>query len=161
MPLNRWNKSVLRYYFCRFLATNRPEVQQFVECDRIDLVLQKEMLCAFVEFKLYLKSPRFDPYDHNACGFKGGPSKQNLREFESCIDALHQRRCMTGLSKYIILVYADSIESPARWQTFSRYYDSYQHPNKAVSLRLVDSIGPTEVNRSILKAQLYEVECKS
>lgn len=39
MPLSRWTESVLRYYFCRFLTKSHPEVEQFIECGRIDLVL--------------------------------------------------------------------------------------------------------------------------
>jgi hypothetical protein len=51
MPLSRWTESVLRYYFCRTLATAHPEIEQFVECDKIDLVLSQSPLRAFIEFK--------------------------------------------------------------------------------------------------------------
>ena len=103
MPLSRWNESVLRYYFCRFLATANPEVEQFVECDHIDLVLKSSRLVAFVEFKFDIKPRRFDPCDGSARGFKGAPGAKNRREFQKCINRLHKRRCTTEVSKYVVV----------------------------------------------------------
>ena len=39
MLLSSWNESVLRYYFCRSIATIYQDVAQFIECGQIDLVL--------------------------------------------------------------------------------------------------------------------------
>src|SRR5208282_3472565 len=78
MPLSRWNESVFRYWFCRSVATGNPDVEQFVECDKIDLVLSRGNARAFVEFKFYRHPQRFDPYSGNICGFKGGPDPKNL-----------------------------------------------------------------------------------
>lgn len=67
MPLDRWNESVFRYQFCRFIAAAHPQVEQFVECDRIDLVLRRPPLVAFIEFKLVYADPVED--SHRKCGF--------------------------------------------------------------------------------------------
>ena len=63
MPFDRWNESVLRYYFCRSLAMTYPQAEQFVECDKIDLVLRQPPQVAFIEFKFYRHPRRYDPYD--------------------------------------------------------------------------------------------------
>lgn len=157
MPLSRWNESVLRYYFCRFLATTHPGVQQLVECDKIDLVLRHPPCTAFVEFKFYRHPLRYDPYDGAFRGYKGGPGPKNLAEFEACIDQLHSRRVVRGLSKYVVLVYADPLDGSRPKLRFSRQYDNFRHPDCTVTVRLVDHIGPVEVDNAALQAQLYEV----
>jgi hypothetical protein len=158
MPLNRWNESVLRYYFCRFLAMARPDVEQFVECDKIDLVLGQPPLRAFIEFKFYRHPLRFDPYDGKARGFKGGPGRKNLEEFQACIDLLHNRSSVPDLSKYVVLVYADPTDGSRPNLRFSHHYDEYHHPRNQVAIRLVESSGPIETKEGIVKSQLYEVE---
>jgi hypothetical protein len=42
MPLTRWNESVFRFFYSRAVATRAPDVTQFFECDRIDLVLHRK-----------------------------------------------------------------------------------------------------------------------
>ena len=107
VPLTLWNESILRYCFCRSVANDDTEVKQFIECDRIDLVLSRGTSRAFIEFKFYRHPRRFDPYSGQMRGFKGGPGRKNLGEFQSCIDKLHERRYVPGLSKYVILLYAE------------------------------------------------------
>ncbi len=156
MPLSRWNESVLRYSLCRILAIAHQDVEQFVECDRIDLVLRRSKQLAFVEFKFYVRPPRFDPYDGTANGYKGGPGRQNLAEFRACIDQLHERRSTPELSKWVVLVYADSTDGgPDR--TYAEQYDRYQHPSPDVSLRLADSGEPIQTPEGVVRAQLYEI----
>lgn len=157
MPLCRWNESVLRYYFCRSLATTYPRVQQFVECDKIDLVLRRPPWVAFIEFKFYRLPCRHDPYDGRPCGFKGGPSRKNVREFQTCIDRLHERPFMPHLSKYVVLIYADSIDGSGPKRRFAHYYDDYRHPHDSVSLRRIECSEPFETTDAIVRAQLYEV----
>jgi hypothetical protein len=55
-----------------------PDVCQFVECDRIDLVLHGAEEKVFVEFKFYLHPRKFNPYTGKWSGFKGGPGLKNL-----------------------------------------------------------------------------------
>jgi hypothetical protein len=155
MPLSRWTESVLRFFFCRFVATAYPEVEQFVECGKIDLVLTSPPLRAFIEFKFYRHPLRFDPYNGKEYGFKGGP--KNLEEFQACIDQLHERRTMPNLSKYVVLVYADPSDGRRPKSRFSRYYDDYHHPRDNVALRLVEAGGPFATKEGIVKARLYEV----
>ena len=38
MPLTRWNESVFRFMYSRAVATRAPDIAQYFECDRIDLV---------------------------------------------------------------------------------------------------------------------------
>jgi hypothetical protein len=76
MPLSPWTESVFRYFFCRFLSDAYPDVTQFVECSRIDLVLHWGERKAFLEFKFYVRPCKFDPYTGRSLGFKGGPGSR-------------------------------------------------------------------------------------
>ena len=89
VPLTLWNESILRYYFCRSVANDDPQVKQFIECGGIDLVLSRGTSRAFIEFKFYRHPRRFDPYSEQMRGFKGGPGRKNLGEFQSCMALLH------------------------------------------------------------------------
>lgn len=159
MPLSRWNESVLRYYFCRFLARSSDKVEQRVECDRIDLVLRDLSNIAFVEFKLYLHPPRFDPYGlygAKPCGYKGGAGRKNFGEFEKCVEKLQERQPQGHpLSKYIVLVYADPDDG--RRYRYADNYDNYQHSNAGVPLQLVESSLPISTTEGIVQAKLYEI----
>jgi len=157
MPMSRWNESVLRYHFCRFLARTYPQVEQFVECGKIDLVLRQPPLVAFIEFKFYRLPCRHDPYDGSPSGFKGGPSRKNVSEFQRCVDQLYARPSMPHLSKYVVLVYADSMDGSGPRHGFSHYYDDYRHPRNRVSLRRMECNGPIQTPEAIIRAQLYEV----
>lgn len=98
MPLSRWNESVFRYFFCRFLAEEDPRVTQFVECGKIDLVLRRDSELAFIEFKFYLHPRRYDPYSGEHIGYKGGPGAKNLGELRKCVDDLNAREFRPRLS---------------------------------------------------------------
>jgi hypothetical protein len=155
MPLSRWNESVLRYHFCRFLAGSSHRVEQRVECGHIDLVLRDSSNSAFVEFKLYLHTPKFDPYGPYGAkplGYKGGPGKKNLAEFQMCVDKLHERiRPGPPIPKYIVLVYADPSDRGKQNLTYARDYDDYRHKDSSVPIRPVESEG-------LVNARLYEVD---
>jgi hypothetical protein len=157
MPLSGWNESVLRYHFCRAVATASPGTQQFVECGKIDLVLAQEDLRAFVEFKFYWQPRRFDPYGRPQAGFKGGPSLKNLREFQSCVHQLAERASAPGLSKYVVLVYADRANGSSSGLRFADHYDQYDHPPGRSQIRLLEAGNPIASGEGIVKAKLYEV----
>ena len=157
MPLSRWNESVLRYFFCRCIAVSYPNIKQLIECDGIDLVLRHEPQVAFIEFKFYKHSRRFDPYDESVHGYKGSHGRQNLKEFQACIDQLHKRPSKPNLSKYIVLVYADPTDGSRPHSRFSNQYSDYRQPNKDVVLHLVESIEPIVMNNDAVQAQLYSV----
>jgi hypothetical protein len=157
MPLSRWNESVLRYHFCRFLATDYPDVEQYVECDKIDLVLRQPPKVAFIEFKFYRHPRRHDPYDGRPRGYKGGPGRKNVAEFQACINQLHGRPSASDVSKYVILVCADPTDGSRPNCRFSHYYDDYHHPRDSVSLRRIECSVPFETTDTIVRAQLYEV----
>jgi hypothetical protein len=158
MPLSRWNESVFRYCFCRSLCMVYPQIEQLVECGRIDLVLRQQPLAAFIEFKFYQHSRQFDPYDGRPRGYKGGPSLKNVREFQMCIHQLHERPSVAGLFKYIVLVYADPKDDSRPNCGFSRYYNDYHHPRDGASLRRIECSTPIETTEAIIRAQLYEVD---
>jgi len=157
MPLDRWNESVFRYCFCRSLHTAYPQIQQFVECGRIDLVLRHQRRSAFVEFKFYQHARQFDPYDGRLRGYKGGPSRKNMREFQMCVHHLHERPTIDGLSKYVVLVYADPKDDSRPNCRFSRYYDDYHHPRDGALLRRIECSAPFEAPDAVVRAQLYRV----
>lgn len=158
MPLERWNESVFRYAFCRSIASSRPDVDQLVECDRIDLVLRAAETAAFIEFKLYQRRRRVDAYTGAVSGSKGGPGQQNLREFQRCVDQLHARPSSTGLSKLIVLVYSDPPADASDVRVrFSDYLDDYRHPDADVPLVVEDRYGPVDADGSALQAVLFEL----
>ncbi len=157
MPLSRWNESVLRYYFCRCIATAHNEVEQLVECARIDLVLSRESQRAFVEFKFYRHAQRFDPYDGAVCGQKGGPSRKNLSEFQGCVDQLNERSSIDGLEKYVVLVYADPTDENPDKRRFSDNYDAYRHPRPEVDLRLLEASEPFATGDEVVQGRLFAV----
>jgi hypothetical protein len=158
MPLDRWDESVFRYHFCRFLAEAHPDIGQFVECNRIDLVLRQPPRVAFVEFKLYRHARRFDPYDGTPHGFKGGPGRQNLGEFWTCVDQLNDRPSSPDLSKYVALLYADPTDGSRPNRRYSNYDNAYRHPNSGAILKLVESCGPIETREATVRARLYAIQ---
>ena len=74
MPLTRWNESVFRFKYSRAVATREPNITQFVECTRIDLVLHHDSERAFVEFKFYTHSAAYDVLCGIKTGMKGLPA---------------------------------------------------------------------------------------
>jgi hypothetical protein len=157
MPLSRWNESVLRYYFCRSVATAFPGVEQLVECGKIDLVLTRAPARAFIEFKFYSHPVRFDPYGGGERGFKGRPSLKNLREFQACIDQLHARAAIPGLSKYVVLVYADPADDSQPGPRYSKHYEEYRHAREGVMIRLIEATEPISTDEGTVRAKLFEV----
>jgi hypothetical protein len=159
MPLSRWSESVLRYFYCRILAERDEEnkIEQFVECNKIDLVLRQGQAIAFVEFKFYRHAERFDPYAGRPNGYKGGPGPKNLGEFQSCVERLYQRPVVPGLSKYIVLVYADPTSGARPMLRYSRDYDDYRHLNESVPLRVLESVDVFGTSNEIVRARLYEM----
>jgi hypothetical protein len=152
MPLHGWCEAVFRFQFCCSVAQDHPEVDRLVECDRIDLVLRNPPEIAFIEFKFYGKPPKSDPYTGKRVGFKGGPGRKNFSEFQKCIDTLAGRRSVPGLSKYVVLFYADPNGAKHGGCSFSQYYDHFEHPKaKLVSERSVSS------DDYRVRCQLYEV----
>ena len=157
MPLSRWNESVLRYCFCRHIATANPEVDQFVECHKIDLVIAQSARRAFIEFKFYRHPMRYDPYDGSVRGYKGGPGPKNLGEFRRCVDQLHERPYTEGLSKYVVIVYADPSDGSRPNLRYSNQYDAYQHPRRDIALRLLGVVGPFDTSEGTVQGRLYGV----
>jgi hypothetical protein len=158
MPLSRWSESVFRYHFCRALALADPRIEQLLECDRIDLVLRLPPLLSFIEFKFYVRPRKCDPYHGFACGYKGGPSSQNLSEFQKCVDRLSQRPSVPSLSKYIVLAYVEYPEEAQSRRTYSSYYDEYRHANCDIHLRKVECSSPISTVEGIVRGNLYEIE---
>ncbi|MEU8093739.1 MULTISPECIES: hypothetical protein [Micromonospora] len=154
-PLASWNESVFRYFFCRHLPGVDEGVQPFVECERIDLVLHGGDEKAFVEFKFYVHPRRFDPYTGASSGFKGGPGLQNLQEFQRCVQQLHDRKSVPGLSKYVVLAYADPITGTKR---YSDYYDDYRHSDERVTLDLQESAEFINAREERIQAKLFTVD---
>lgn len=129
-------------------------MKQFVECDRIDLVLHRAEEKAFVEFKFYLHPRKFDPYTGDWSGFKGGPGPKNLDEFRRCVDHLYRRASAPELSKYIVLVYADPVDASRPGNRYSVHYNDYRHSDENVTLDLLEFRGPIESDEDRVQARL-------
>lgn len=156
MPLSRWNEAVFRYIFSRAIATHDPEIEQFVECKAIDLVLAKAGARAFIEFKFYVHPDGFDPYTGVRTGYKGRPSPANLREFRDCVDTLAARPSAPGLSKYIVLLYADRADERRVGRRYADDYAEYRHPTE-VGLALLESSEPIESREGVVHAKLFSL----
>jgi hypothetical protein len=158
MPLNRWTESVVRYFFCRFLAEEFPDIEQFVECSKIDLVLRRLPATSFIEFKFYHHPRAFDPYDGTPGHYKGGAGTKNLAEFRSCVEKLSRRRFTPNLTKFIVLVYADPNDgSRPHHRRYANDYDDYRHPNANAGLCLLNSSRLIQASERTVRAQLYQI----
>lgn len=158
MPISLWTESVFRYGFCRAIAKTRKQVELFIECDRIDLVLSSATKRAFVEFKFYSHPKRFHSYgEHKPNAFKGGPGEKNLGEFKACIRKLHDRNTVRHLSKYVILVYTDPTDGSRPSKRYSTYYDNYKHPENDVVISKILASDPFETREGVVKGKLFKI----
>lgn len=158
MPMSRWTESVFRYSFCRSIAKTRPEVDLFIECDRIDLVLSYAAQRAFVEFKFYTHPKRFHPYGKDKANvFKGGPGNKNRAEFDSCIRKLHDRESRPGLSKYVVLVYVDPTDESRPTKRYSPHYDDYSHSETDIEISNLLSSDQFDTSEGVVKGRLYRI----
>lgn len=157
MPLTRWSEAVFRFVYSRAIARRAPDVTQFFECDRIDLVLHRASERAFVEFKFYMYSTAYDPLSGIKNGMKGGPSPKNRREFEKSVEALRRRSVPPEVLKLVALFYCDPISTTGR--TFDAYYGDSSGVERELKIRLLVSIGPfsSEGSECICNARLYDV----
>lgn len=160
VPLIDHNESVGRYFFCHAVAHVAPEVRQLVEAGRIDLVLHAPDADerAFIEFKFYVRRPRFPAEGGPARGVKGGPSDQNLREFTHSIDRLASS-CpdALGLSRYVVTFYADPPADAPAARRFSDYLDRYRHPNPSVHCSPLATAGPVDAGGLHMQGSVLEV----
>ncbi len=156
-PLARWNESVFRFMYSRAVATREPNITQFVECSRIDLVLHRKSERAFVEFKFYTHSTAYHPLSGIKRGMKGYPSPANRQEFENCVETLRRRSVPPEVLKLVALFYADPVSTTEK--TYETYYGDSSGVEHELEIRRLVSIGPFLPNgsESICNARLYEV----
>lgn len=159
VPLVDHNESVSRYFFCHAVAHAAPEIDQRVEAGRIDLALHAPDVDerAFIEFKFYVRRPRFPAEGGPARGVKGGPSAKNRREFARSINLLASYPDMLGLSRFVVTFYADpSADAPAT-RRFNDYLDGYDHPNPSVHCTQLATAGPIDAGGLHLRGSVLEV----
>ena len=77
----------------------------------------------------------------------------------SCINKLHERPYVPGLSKYVTLLYAEDLPDigSRRKVTYSCDYDAYEHPQQNVIVREVAVWEPFVASEELVKGRLYEV----
>jgi hypothetical protein len=157
MPLTRWNESVFRFVYSRAVATREPDVKQFFECSRIDLVLHRKSERAFVEFKFYTHSTANDALSGIKTGMKGYPSPGNHQEFKDCVETLRRRSVASDVLKLVALFYADPASTTGK--TYETCYGDSASVEDELRIRRLFSIGPFLSNGSetICNARLYEV----
>lgn len=156
MPLDRWNESVFRFFYSRAIAALEPDVTQLVECDRIDLVLHRGSERAFVEFKFYTHSIRYDPITGEQTGMKGFPSPENRREFKNCVDTLRKRPVPSEGLRVVALFYADPVSAQKIYE--QRYGDDSLVEDE-LNINRLASIGPflSHDLQNTCNARLYEI----
>jgi hypothetical protein len=122
VPLAYWNESVFRFFLVRHLLTIAPTVHLHCEWNRVDLAFEDGDGVTLVEIKFY-------PYRGLDLASKGGPSKQNFREFEKVVLKLESAaqsswglKCGRIVASFLVLVYVDPIDPQGR-PTFGKYYD--------------------------------------
>lgn len=120
-PIEAWNESVFRFIFCKNINKRNKEINQLVECNRIDLVLRGSDFLSFIEFKFYIHSNKFDPCTQQQRGRKSFPSPNNFNEFKKSIEILKNREGTKLTSKFIILFYADP--DPCKSAVYDFYYN--------------------------------------
>lgn len=156
LRLDLWNESVLRWLFCNELLQLHADWRQFIECGRVDLVVECPPNMAFIEFKFYRHAKRY-LVGKGYRGFKGGAGVQNLGEFRKSIDDLGERPPGENLGKYIILVYADLLDLHPKKIRYATQYDTYRHDGIHVELTELDSVGPIGTSEEIIQARLYKL----
>lgn len=154
LPVNACTESVFRHYFCRSLARACPGIKLFVECDKIDLVVQSSSELAFVEFKFYVHREAVDPCTGLTRGQKSFPSLKNYREFEQCVTLLRQRAGPDH--RAVVLFFADPSE--AKHLTYATKYAAPDFP-ASLGIRVVARVNPFECLRSgaTCNAALFDV----
>jgi hypothetical protein len=157
MPLDRWNESVFRFFYSRAIAALEPDVPQLVECDRIDLVLHRGSERAFIEFKFYTHSIRYDPITGERTGMKGFPGRKNQREYRKCVETLRQRSISPDGLKVVALFYADPLA--AAHKTYEESYGDDSGNEDELKISRLASIGPFRSHdlQNNCYARLYEV----
>lgn len=139
VPVRFWNESVFRYQLIRQIYSHEPEAVHDIEWKRWDFVLQevkqnggKQFIP--IEIKFWCHCGDRNPQ-------RGGPSSQNVAEFEQVLGKLQGARKCPALLKakmdikqaFLILVYADPIE-PGIKRTFGRDYDDLSRWNSQFGL---------------------------
>lgn len=156
MPLDRWSEGVFRYFFCRCFSNANPSIIQHVECDRIDLVLRGEFESAYIEFKFYQRPPKFNSKTGAPCGYKGGPGRKNMWEFQQCVEQLGNRCFEPNLSRYVVLFYADPPAASLQKNSFAESYGAYNHANREITVQCV-AHKSLETDTHTLACKLFEV----
>jgi len=132
-PIEAWNESVFRFIFCKNLKKQDEQINQLIECNRIDLVLHQKgpiLSSSFIEFKFYIHSNRANPCTQKITGLKSFPSDRNFSELGNSAKQLGNKQGGESTSKFIILFYAD-LDSCK-----SRRYDNY-YKNEIIKVQEV------------------------
>ena len=122
--------------FVQALLSEYPHVRCDVEWRFIDLLIQDSGGPSLIEFKYYVR-PWLVDLRGKRIRAKGGPSKQNFREFCQCVEKLADIDDATWRAtddvpfthRYLILAYADSSDMVGR-KSYRHRYDEIQLPVK-------------------------------
>jgi hypothetical protein len=143
--------------YSRAVATREPDVTQFVECGRIDLVLHRGSERAQLEFKFYTHSVAYYALSGIQLRMKGFASLKNLQEFKKCVETIRRRPVPPEVLKLVALFYADPVVPTQK--TYEICYGDGCGVEDELKIRRLTSIGPFPSNdsQSICNARLYEV----
>lgn len=142
VPIEHWNESVFRWLLVRHLLAVAPGTQCWSEWHRVDLVLPAASGATLIELKFYAHRPLRDQ-STGVIRMKGGPSDQNVREFNSSVDNLvgnaarHWTRACGGIrAGYVVLAYCDSIRATGK-PTYASYYGKLQPQGSVASVETI------------------------
>jgi hypothetical protein len=88
VPLSLFDESVFRWLFIRAALRLRPDLTMQIEWKQIDLLIQDGDDNHLVEFKFWCMPRHHYHLDKTRGPKKGGPGKQNLREFWDNVEKL-------------------------------------------------------------------------
>ncbi len=142
VPLEHWNESIFRFLLVRHILAAAPGTPCWSEWHRVDLVLPASSGATLVELKFFAHQPLRDHSD-GVLRMKGGPSAQNVREFEAAIQSLagsrakHWATACGGIAAgYVVLAYCDPAIAGAQ-RTYRSHYGNLRAHGQIASVETI------------------------
>jgi hypothetical protein len=109
------DEATFRAFFMEALKRMHRSATFKTEWRRFDLLVRLSGSNALVEFKYYLRRPKYD-LEGKQVGWKGGAGPKNESEFLACRNKLHGYAEAAIQSRYLVLVYQRQIQQPKDYE---------------------------------------------
>jgi hypothetical protein len=165
VPLEYWNESVLRFLLVRHLRSIERDVTCWSEWNRVDLVLPGVHGATLVELKFFTHQP-LRRLGGEVTRLKGGPSKKNVREFQSSVQTLAEAaakpwapNCGGVVAAFLVLAFCDR-DQPLSKPTYGEFYDSLEPDCCIISIKTIVERMPLDEGMNF-SCKLLEVRVKT